>query len=56
MVSPLTGSLLTAQFGWRSTMLACLLAGAPLWLAMRVRLPETLAQPVPLPGLIGTPT
>lgn len=53
MVSPLLGSVLTEHFGWRSTMLACLLIGAPLWLAMRWRLPETLAQPAPLPGLAG---
>lgn len=53
MVSPLLGSVLTEQFGWRSTMLACVAIGAPLWLAMRARLPETLAQPAPLPGLAG---
>ncbi|WP_343893274.1 multidrug effflux MFS transporter [Craurococcus roseus] len=53
MVSPLLGSVLTEHFGWRSTMLACLLIGAPLWLAMRWRLPETLAQPAPLPGVAG---
>ena len=53
MVSPLLGSVLTQTFGWRSTMLACVAIGAPLWLAMRWRLPETLAQPAPLPGLAG---
>jgi MFS transporter, DHA1 family, multidrug resistance protein len=53
MVSPLLGSVLTQHLGWRSTMLACLALGAPLWLAMRARLPETLAQRAPLPGLAG---
>ncbi len=53
MVSPLLGSVLTERFGWRSTMLACLVMGGPLWLAMRARLPETLAQKTPLPGLAG---
>ena len=53
MVSPLLGSVLTERFGWRSTMLVCFLAGVPLWLAMRARLPETLARRAQLPGLAG---
>ena len=32
-------------------MLACLAFGLPLLLAVRAKLPETLAQPAPLPGL-----
>ena len=53
MVSPLLGSVLTEHLGWRSTMLACLAIGVPLWFAMRVRLPETLVERAPLPGLTG---
>jgi MFS transporter, DHA1 family, multidrug resistance protein len=53
MVAPLLGSLLEAQFGWRATMVACLAFGVPLMLALQARLPETLAQPAPLPGLAG---
>ena len=53
MVSPLLGSVLTERFGWRSTMLVCVLIGLPLWAAMRWRLPETLAQRAPLPGVAG---
>lgn len=53
MVSPLFGSVLSEQFGWRSTMVACILIGALLLLAMRARLPETLAESTPLPGFAG---
>ncbi|MBL6459185.1 multidrug effflux MFS transporter [Belnapia sp. T6] len=53
MVGPLLGSLLEAQFGWRAPMLACLVFGLPLLAAVRARLPETLAEPQPLPGLAG---
>jgi MFS transporter, DHA1 family, multidrug resistance protein len=53
MVSPLLGSVLTEHLGWRSTMLTCLAIGVPLWFAMRVRLPETLVEKAPLPGLTG---
>src|SRR5688572_24639360 len=45
MIAPLLGSLLEERFGWRATMLACLAFGLPLLLAVRARLPETLAQP-----------
>jgi len=53
MLAPLLGSLLEQRFGWRASMVACLAFGVPLWLAVRARLPETLAQPAPLPGLAG---
>ncbi|TCZ55951.1 multidrug effflux MFS transporter [Roseicella aquatilis] len=53
MLSPIIGSLLHHHLGWRATMLACLAFGLPLLLAVRARLPETLANPVPLPGLGG---
>ncbi|MDO9708673.1 multidrug effflux MFS transporter [Paracraurococcus lichenis] len=53
MLSPIIGSLLHAHLGWRATMLACLGFGLPLLLAVRAKLPETLAQPAPLPGLGG---
>lgn len=53
MIAPLLGSVLEAEFGWRAGMLACLLFGLPLLLAVWARLPETLAQPAPLPGLAG---
>ena len=53
MIAPLLGSLLEAQFGWRASMVACLVFGLPLLLAVRARLPETLARPAPLPGLAG---
>ena len=45
--------MLESAFGWRATMLACLAFGLPLWLAVQVRLPETLTQPQPLPGIAG---
>lgn len=53
MISPLLGSVLTEHLGWRSTMLVCLVIGVPLWVAMRARLPETLATRAPLPGVAG---
>ncbi|RAI58775.1 multidrug effflux MFS transporter [Roseicella frigidaeris] len=53
MLSPIIGSLLHQYLGWRATMLACLLFGLPLLLAVRARLPETLTRPAPLPGLGG---
>ncbi|MCB4820245.1 multidrug effflux MFS transporter [Roseicella aerolata] len=53
MLSPLIGAVLQEHFGWRASMLACLVFGLPLLLAVRARLPETLAQPAPLPGLGG---
>ena len=53
MLAPLLGSLLEDWFGWRATMLACLVFALPLLLAVRARLPETLAEPAPLPGLAG---
>ncbi len=53
MIAPLLGSLLAEWFGWRATMAACLCFGLPLLLAVRWRLPETLAQRVDMPGLEG---
>ena len=53
MLSPLLGSLLAEVFGWRASMVLCLLVGIPLLVAVRARLPETLAEPQPLPGLAG---
>ncbi|MBK1657998.1 Bcr/CflA family efflux MFS transporter [Paracraurococcus ruber] len=53
MLSPLIGALLQEHVGWRASMLSCLVFGLPLLLAVRARLPETLAQPAPLPGLGG---
>lgn len=53
MLSPIIGSLLHEHLGWRASMVACLLFGLPLLLVVRARLPETLAQPAPLPGLGG---
>jgi DHA1 family bicyclomycin/chloramphenicol resistance-like MFS transporter len=52
MLAPLLGAELTALFGWRSTMLACVAFGLTLAL-LALRLPETLAAPQPLPGLSG---
>jgi len=53
MIAPLLGSALEQEFGWRATMLACLIFGLLLWPAIWLRLPETLAQPAPLPGIAG---
>ncbi len=53
MIAPLLGSLLEEWFGWRATMAACLAFGLPLLLAVRWKLPETLAQRVDMPGLEG---
>jgi len=52
MLAPLLGAELTAAFGWRSVMLACVLFGVALALLV-LRLPETLGTPQPLPGLGG---
>jgi DHA1 family bicyclomycin/chloramphenicol resistance-like MFS transporter len=51
MLAPIVGSLLEIQFGWRSTMLACLAFGVPLAIAAWLRLPETLPAPQNLPGI-----
>ncbi|WP_149539940.1 multidrug effflux MFS transporter [Siccirubricoccus phaeus] len=53
MISPLLGSFLEQWFGWRANMLVCLLFALPLLAAVQQRLGETLAMPVPLPGLAG---
>lgn len=53
MIAPLLGSVLEEQFGWRATMLACLAFGLVLLPLLWLRLPETLAQPAPLPGIAG---
>ncbi|MDB5374350.1 MAG: transporter [Belnapia sp.] len=53
MIAPLLGSLLDQQFGWRASMVACFAFAAPMLLAVRVWLPETLREPQPLPGLAG---
>lgn len=53
MLSPLLGSILEHWFGWRANMLVCLLFALPLLAVVKLRLEETLAQPVPLPGLAG---
>jgi DHA1 family bicyclomycin/chloramphenicol resistance-like MFS transporter len=53
MVAPLLGSVLEQYFSWRASMLACLVFGLPLLVAVRAKLPETLAQPTPLPGIAG---
>lgn len=52
MMAPLLGAELTAAFGWRSTMLACVGFGILLGL-LALRLPETLPAGQPLPGLRG---
>ncbi|WP_426959251.1 multidrug effflux MFS transporter [Muricoccus radiodurans] len=53
MVAPMLGAVLENHFGWRATMIACLLGGLPVILATWHRLPETLKEPQPLPGLRG---
>lgn len=52
MLAPLLGAELTTAFGWRATMLACVGFGLALGL-LALRLPETLAEKQPLPGLAG---
>ncbi|MDJ0386715.1 multidrug effflux MFS transporter [Roseomonas sp. E05] len=52
MLAPLIGAELAAAFGWRAVMLACVLFGAVIAL-LALRMPETLAEPQPLPGLSG---
>lgn len=53
MVSPFVASQLQAWFGWQSVFLLCSAFGLVLLVAVRRRLPETLAEPQPLPGLSG---
>lgn len=53
MLAPVIGSLLEMRFGWRATMLACLAFAVPLAIACWYRLPETLAAPQKLPGLVA---
>lgn len=52
MLAPLLGAELTAFFGWRSTMLACVGFGIALGF-LAWRMPETLPAPQPLPGVLG---
>lgn len=53
MIAPLLGSLLAEHYGWRATMLACLVFGAALLPLVWARMPETLAQPAALSGIGG---
>jgi len=53
MLSPLLASVLQDWFGWRVSMLACLVFGLPLLIAVQTRLPETLREKQALPGLAG---
>lgn len=53
MFAPIIGSLLEMAFGWRATMLACLVLALPVALASWFRLPETLPAPQKLPGLVA---
>ncbi len=53
MFAPIIGSLLDMAFGWRATMLACLIFAAPVALVCWRRLPETLPAPQRLPGLVA---
>lgn len=53
MMSPIIGSLMLAAFGWPSVFLLCAAIGAALLLGIRLRLPETLPAPQPLPGVAG---
>ena len=53
MFAPIIGSLLEMAFGWRATMLACLVFAAPVALVCWARLPETLPAPQPLPGVVA---
>ncbi|MCC7282194.1 MAG: multidrug effflux MFS transporter [Acetobacteraceae bacterium] len=53
MVAPYAGSLLQDLFGWQAVFVACALLGAFLLVAIGRRLPETLAEPQPLPGIAG---
>ncbi len=53
MFAPIIGSVLEMAFGWRATMLACLVLALPVALASWVRLPETLPAPQKLPGLVA---
>jgi len=53
MMAPLLGAELTVAFGWRATMLACVIFGVALAALAMLRLPETLPVVQPLPGLGG---
>jgi len=53
MAAPLVGAELQALFGWRATMVACAALGAVLPVLTLSRLPETLREAQPLPGLFG---
>lgn len=53
MVAPMIGALLDDYFGWRAAAASCLALGLPLLFAAWRVLPETLAQPQPLPGFGG---
>jgi DHA1 family bicyclomycin/chloramphenicol resistance-like MFS transporter len=51
MLAPVLGSVLEARFGWRASMLACLVFALPLAAVTWTRLPETLPAPQALPGV-----
>lgn len=53
MMAPLVGAELQALYGWRATMVACVVLGAVMPALTLSRLPETLREPQPLPGLMG---
>lgn len=53
MAAPLVGAELQALYGWRATMVACAVLGAILPALTLSRLPETLREAQPLPGLFG---
>ena len=53
MLSPLLAAVLQDRFGWRASFLACLVFGLPLLAMVQLRLPETLRERQPLPGIGG---
>lgn len=53
MVSPFIGSVLDDRFGWPAVFLLCGAIGIVLLAAVQRALPETLAQPTPMPGIAG---
>jgi MFS transporter, DHA1 family, multidrug resistance protein len=53
MLSPLLAAVLQDRFGWRASFLACLVFGLPLLAMVQLRLPETLREQQPLPGIGG---
>ncbi len=53
MLSPVIAAVLQAHFGWRASFLACLVFGLPLLVLVQLRLPETLRESQPLPGIGG---